>query len=57
MGVAVYFLGKYMGARIITNLVQAIIGILVYVMAMFILKEDTIVNLCNKYVLKKDEAH
>lgn len=57
MGVAVYFVGEYMGARIITNLVQAIIGILVYVMAMFILKEDTIVNLCNKYVLKKDEAH
>ncbi len=57
MGVAVYFVGKYIGARIITNLVQAIIGILVYVMAMFILKEDTIVNLCNKYVLKKDEAH
>lgn len=57
MGIVIYFIGSAMGARIITNMVQAIVGMLVYVGMLFVLKEETIMNLYNKYVLKKDEAH
>ena len=57
MGVIIYFIGNAMGARIITNLVQAIVGMMVYVAMLLVLKEETVRNLYNKYILKKDEAH
>ena len=57
MGVVVYFIGNAMGAKIVTNAIQAVVGIIVYVGMMFILKEDTIMNLYNKYILKKNEAN
>ena len=57
MGVVIYFIGNAMGAKIITNMVQAIVGIIIYVVMLLILKEETIINLYNKYVLKKDETN
>ena len=57
MGVIIYFIGNAMGAKIITNMVQAIVGIIIYVVMLLILKEETIINLYNKYVLKKDETN
>ena len=57
MGVVIYFIGNAMGAKIITNMVQAIVGIIIYVAMLLILKEETIINLYNKYVLKKDETN
>ena len=57
MGVIIYFIGNAMGAKIITNMVQAIVGIIIYVAMLLILKEETTINLYNKYVLKKDETN
>ena len=57
MGVVIYFIGNAMGAKIITNMVQAIVGIIIYVAMLLILKEETTINLYNKYVLKKDETN
>ena len=46
-----------MGNRIITNMVQAIVGIIIYALMLFVLKEETVMNVYNKYVLKKDETN
>ncbi len=54
MGVVIYFIGNIMGARILTNMVQAIVGIVVYCLVLLLLKENTISNLFNKMVLKKN---
>lgn len=57
MGVVIYFIGNAMGNRIITNMVQAIVGIIIYALMLFVLKEETVMNVYNKYVLKKDETN
>ena len=57
MGVIIYFIGNAMGSRIITNMVQAIVGIIIYALMLFVLKEETVMNVYNKYVLKKDETN
>ena len=57
MGVVIYFIGNAMGSRIITNMVQAIVGIIIYALMLFVLKEETVMNVYNKYVLKKDETN
>ena len=57
MGVIIYFIGNAMGSRIITNMVQAIVGIIIYALMLFVLKEETVMNIYNKYVLKKDETN
>ena len=57
MGVIIYFIGNAMGSRIITNMVQAIVGIIIYALMLFVLKEETVLNVYNKYVLKKDETN
>ena len=54
MGLCIYFVGQYLGARIITNLIQAVVGVIVYVVLLIILREPTVSGLFNKYVLKKD---
>ena len=57
MGVVIYFIGNAMGSRIITNMVQAIVGIIIYALMLFVLKEETVMNVYKKYVLKKDETN
>ena len=54
MGICVYLIGYYFGARILTNLLQVIAGIVVYVTMLIVLKEPTVYGLFNKYILKKD---
>lgn len=54
MGVVVVIIGNIMGARIITNLVQAAVGAIIYAVVLYLLKEQTFVNLVNKYILKKE---
>ena len=52
MGVCIYFIGNVMGARILTNMVQALVGIIVYCIVLLLLKEKTVSNLFSKLVLK-----
>lgn len=53
MAIVVILVGNLLGARIITNVLQALAGAITYLAALLLLKETTIVNLVNKYILKK----
>ena len=54
MGTLVYCLGNLLGSTLLTNLAQAIVGVLVYGGLLLLLKEPTVIGLYNKYVLKKE---
>ena len=53
MGVVIYFVGTIFGAKIYSNALQALSGMLVYAFMLYILKEPTVVNTINKIVFKK----
>lgn len=54
MGIAVILIGNLMGVGIITNIVQACVGALIYIIVLYLTKEQTFVNVANKYILKKE---
>jgi len=53
MGIVVIFVGNRMSVSIVTNIIQAIVGAIVYGIVMLILKEETIMNVFNKFVRKQ----
>lgn len=53
MGVVIYFIGLAFGAKIYSNALQALFGMVTYAGMLYLLKEPTVVNTINKIVLKK----
>jgi len=54
MGVSVYFLGTLLNASMLTNIIQAICGVIVYLLVMIVLKEETIHNILSSLLRRKN---
>lgn len=55
MGLVVVFIGEHMSSSILTNAVQALVGAIIYVGVLIALKEQTITNILNKYLPRKNK--
>lgn len=53
MGLVVVLIGNAMSSSILTNALQAVAGVIVYVGVLVLLKESTVINLINKYLPRK----
>ena len=56
MSVVVVFLGNILGARILTNLLQAMVGVIVYCAVLVVLKEETVYSAIGKIKEKLKRA-
>lgn len=55
MGAVVVLIGEHMALSILTNAIQAAVGAIIYLLVLIVLKEQTITNLLNKYLPRKNK--